>query len=301
MQKKKNSRIGLPLEDKIFYTIINTIAFLLLIIVMYPLIYVLSSSFSSGAAVTSGKVLFLPVDFSTTGYRLVFSYKSVWTGYKNTIINTSIGTIISLCMTIMAAYPLSRRNFQGRQFYLTLFIIPMFISGGIIPSYILRSKLGMVNTRWAVIILGLVTTYNMTIMRTYFQNSIPSEIFDAAQIDGADDFTYLFRIVLPLSKAIIAVIILYVAVGYWNDYFHAMIYLRSENLKTLQQVLREILNANQISPTAIQDADLLAQLRGAGDVMRFSLIVVSTVPLLCAYPFVQKYFEKGVMIGSLKG
>ena len=301
MKKKITNRVGIPREDKIMYAIIYTVMCVLLVLVLYPLIYIVSSSFSSGAAVSSGRVLLWPVEFSTTGYEIIFSYKLVWIGYRNTIFYTVVATAFNLILTTCAAYPLSRRDFHGRGFYMTLFMIIMFFSGGMIPNYILMSKLNLTNTPWAVILSGGISVTNMIIMRTYFMNSIPNDLFDAARIDGITDWGYLFKIVLPLSRAIIAVIILYYAVAHWNSYFTAMLYIRDRDLYPLQMVLRDILNASRVDLSQIDDAELLAAMTGAADLIKYSLIVVATVPILCAYPFVQKYFEKGVMIGSVKG
>ena len=301
MKKNISNRVGIPREDKIMYGIIYTVMTLLLVIILYPLIYIVSSSFSSGAAVSSGRVLFLPVEFSTQGYQIIFSYKLVWSGYKNTIIYTVAATAFNLVLTTCAAYPLSRKDFIGRNFYMTLFMIIMFFSGGMIPNYILMSKLNLTNTRWAIILSGGISVTNMIIMRTYFINSIPGDLFDAARIDGTTDWGYLFKIVLPLSRAIIAVILLYYAVAHWNSYFTAMLYVRKQELYPLQMVLRDILNASRVDLSQIDDAELLAAMTGAADLIKYALIVVATVPILCAYPFVQKYFEKGVMIGSVKG
>lgn len=295
-----SNKVGIPREDKVMYGIIYAVMIVLLVIVLYPLIYIVSSSFSSGAAVSSGKVLLWPVEFSTTGYEIIFSYKLVWKGYANTIFYTVVATALNVVLTIMAAYPLSRRDFHGRNFYMTLFMVIMFFSGGMIPNYILMTKLGFTNTRWAIILSGGISVTNMIIMRTYFQNSIPYDLFEAARIDGITDWGYLFKIVLPLSRAIMAVIILYYAVAHWNSYFNAMLYLRDRDLYPLQLVLRDVLNASQVDLSEI-DAEILAQMTGAADLVKYALIVVSTVPILCVYPFVQKYFEKGVMIGSVKG
>jgi len=299
--KAITNKVGIPREDKIMYGIIYAVMAILLVIVLYPLIYIVSSSFSSGQAVSSGKVLLWPVEFSTTGYEIIFSYKLVWSGYWNTIVITVVATTINLVLTIMAAYPLSRRDFYGRGVYMTLFMIIMFFSGGMIPNYILMTKLNLINSRWAVILSGAISVHNMIIMRTYFQNSIPYDLFEAARLDGITDWGYLFKIVLPLSKAIICVILLYYAVAHWNAYFNSMLYLRDRDLYPLQMVLRDVLNASNIDLSQIDDAELLAQMTGAADLIKYALIVVSTVPILCAYPFVQKYFEKGVMIGSVKG
>jgi len=299
--KAITNKVGIPREDKIMYGIIYAVMVILLVIVIYPLVYIVSSSFSSGSAVSAGKVLLWPVEFSTTGYEIIFSYKLVWSGYWNTIVITVVATAINLVLTIMAAYPLSRRDFYGRNFYMTLFMIIMFFSGGMIPNYILMTKLDLINTRWAIILSGAISVHNMIIMRTYFQNSIPYDLFEAARLDGITDWGYLFKIVLPLSKAIICVILLYYAVAHWNAYFNSMLYLRDRELYPLQMVLRDVLNASNVDLSQIDDAELLAQMTGAADLIKYALIVVSTVPILCVYPFVQKYFEKGVMIGSVKG
>jgi len=301
MKKKNTNKIGLCRQDRIMYTVINTIMILFLIIILYPLIYVVSSSFSSGSAVSAGRVLLWPVEPTLQGYKIVFGYKAVWTGYANTILYTVCGTCLNLVLTVMVAYPLSRRNFQFKKFYTTLFLITMFFSGGIIPSYILHVKLGLVDNRITMIVTAAISTYNMIVMRTFFQNSIPYELLESAKIDGISDIGYLFKIVIPLSKAIFAVITLYYAVGHWNSYFNAMLYLRTRDFYPLQIILRDILNAAKVDLSQIDDAELLAALKGASDVMKHSLIVVSSVPILVAYPFVQRFFEKGVMIGSVKG
>lgn len=300
-QAHPNNKIALCRSDRIMRDVVVAVMVLLVVVILYPLIYIVSSSFSSGQAVTSGKVILWPVDFSLNGYKLVFSYPAVWTGYLNTIVYTFVATVINMVLTTLAAYPLSRRNFYGRSFFMTLFLIPMFFSGGLIPNYILMTRLHLTNTRWSVILSGAVSIYNLIIMRTFFQTSIPNEMLEAAKIDGITDIGYLFRIVIPLSKAIFAVIALYYAVAHWNSYFDALIYLRDRTLFPLQLVLRDIMNAVRVDLTQVRDATVLAKLIGAADVMKFALIVISTVPILTAYPFVQKFFQKGVMIGSVKG
>lgn len=297
----KSKRIRLCREDRIMYTVVTVLIVLFVIIIAYPIIYVISSSFSSGSAVSAGKVILWPVEFSLTGYKIVFSYKTVWVGYRNTIFYTVAGTALDMILTTMAAYPLSRKNFQGRSIYMTFFLITMFFSGGLIPTYLLWVNLKLVNTRWILILNAALSVYNMIIMRTFFQNSIPNELLEAAKIDGITDIGYLFKVVIPLSKAVFAVIALYYAVGHWNSYFSAMIYLRDRDLYPLQLVLRDILNASRIDLTEIEDAELLKEMKGAADLIKYALIVVSTVPVMIAYPFVQKFFEKGVMIGSVKG
>lgn len=297
----KKNRIDLCLSDRIMRDIVYLLMFLLILIILYPLIYVVSSSFSSGEAVSTGKVLLWPVEFSLQGYKAVFAYQQVWVGYRNTIFYTVAGTLLNLMLTIMAAYPLSRKNFQFRNFYMTLFLITMFFSGGIIPNYILMTKLHLTNTRWSLILSGSISVYNMIIMRTFFQNSIPNELLEAAKIDGITDIGYLLKVVLPLSKSILAVITLYYAVAHWNSYFNAMLYLRDESLYPLQLVLRSILNVGKVDLSQITDAEIIKQMRGLSDLMKYSLIIISSAPIIIAYPFVQRFFEKGVMIGSVKG
>ncbi len=298
---KKNTAIKASRGDRLYYILITVFSIIVLITVLYPLIYVVSSSFSSGSAVTNGKVILWPVNPSIQGYKVILGNHSVGTGYYNTVLNSVIGTALGLAFTVMMAYPLARKNLHGRGFLMVLWIIPMFFYGGLIPGYILKTKLHIVNTRWAVIQVGMITTYNMTIVRTFFENSIPNELYEASRIDGISDIGYLIKIVLPLSKAVLAVITLYLVVNYWNNYFQAMIYLRDPSLKTLPLVLREILNASQMNLTDYSDPELLAQMQEAADVMKYALIVVSTVPLMVGYIFVQKFFDKGVMIGALKG
>lgn len=299
MKTKSNIRLGR--DDKILYGVIFLIMFLWLIAVCYPLLFVLSCSFSSGRAITNGKVLLFPVEPTVDGYKVILQYKQVWVGYANTIIITVVGTLLNMLLTILAAYPLSRRDFKGRGIYMTILMITMFLSGGMIPNYILMSNLHLLNTRWSVILSGAISVTNTIIMRTYFQNSIPYDLFEAARLDGITDFGYLTKIVLPLSKSILAVICLYYAVGHWNGYFNAMLYIRDQNLYPLQVVLREIMNVGNLSMSGVEDPEVIIALQNASNQMKYALIVVSAAPLLIVYPFVQKYFEKGVMIGSVKG
>lgn len=300
---KKNTAIRLSKGDRIMDTTINVVMALLFLIVLYPLVYVVSSSFSSGEAVFSGKVILWPVDFSTFGYEIVLKFPKVWIGYKNTIINTVLGTCMNVFTTTLVAYPLSRREFQGKGFYMFIFMFTMWFGGGLVPSYILMSDLGLVNNRLAVLLTGLVSVSNMVVMRSFFRSSIPGDLHDAARVDGISDIGYLVKIVLPLSKAIFSVITLYYAVAHWNAYFSAMIYLREPSMVTLQQVLKDLLAQANPSLDDIQGltAEEVENMQYSADLMKYSLIVVSSAPILCAYPFVQKYFERGVMIGSVKG
>ena len=303
MSKKKSTAIRLSKGDQFMETTINIVMTLLFLVVLYPLIYVLSSSFSSGQAVSDGKVILWPVDFSTYGYELVLKYPKVWTGYINTIINTVLGTVMNVFTTMLVAYPLSRKEFQGKGFYMFIFMFTMWFGGGLIPTYVLMSDLGLVNNRLSVLLSGLVSISNMVVMRSFFRSSIPGDLHDAARVDGISDIGYLVKIVLPLSKAIFSVVTLYYAVAHWNAYFSAMIYLRDPSMITLQQVLKELLDASTASMSDMQGmtAEEAAAIQTSADLMKYSLIVVSSAPILCAYPFVQKYFEKGVMIGSVKG
>lgn len=301
MFRKNENKIKKNFSDQTFNTILMIICTVFLILVLYPLIYIVSSSFSSGTAVTAGRVLLWPVEFSLTGYEIVFKNVAIWRGYMNTIYYTALGSLIHLIMTILVAYPLSRKTYSARNIMTTIFTIPMFFGGGLIPTYILISNLGLTNTRLWMILSGAVGMSHVIIMRTFFQSSIPGELLESAKLDGVSDIGYLLRIVLPLSKASISVILLYTMVAHWNSYFIAMIYLRDRQLYPLQLVLREILSAAKIDATNFTDAEVVAKLAGAADVMKYALIVVSTVPMLILYPFVQKFFEKGVMMGSVKG
>ncbi len=299
--RAKRKKIKMSKKDKMFYFINDAFLFLALIIVAYPLLYIISSSFSSADAVSSGKVVLFPVDFSLEGYTAVFRDASVITGYLNTIFYTVAGTAINIFMTVLAAYPLSRKKFPGKSIFMFLFTFTMIFGGGLIPSYILMSDLGLVNTRWAMLIPGAIGVYNVIICRTFFQGNVPAELFEAAQLDGANHFTFLLKIVLPLSKSILAVLTLYYSVGHWNSYFNAFIYLSDSSMFPLQLVLREILIENKIDTSTLVDPILLEKKDGLENLLKYSLIVVSSVPFMLAYPFVQKHFVKGALVGAVKG
>lgn len=295
------SKVKVCKEDRVYYAISGIILTLILLAVLYPLIYIVSGSFSSGNAVTTGKVFLWPVEFSLEGYRAVFANKDVITGYLNTILYTVCGTFFNVCMTLIAAYPLSRKDLPGRNFFAFFFSFTMMFSGGMIPSYLLMKDLHLLNTRWAIIIPGAISVYNMLVVKTFIQSSIPGELLEAAQMDGCSDARYFFKMVLPLSKASIAVITLYYAVGHWNSYFNALIYLEDRSLIPLQIVLREILINNKIDADMILDPELMQAKQGISELLKYSLIIVSSLPIICIYPFVQKHFVKGVMVGSVKG
>lgn len=289
------------MSDRAFNTVLMVIATIWLIIVAYPCIYIISSSLSSGTAISSGRVLLWPVDISLAGYELVFNYKMIWTGYMNTILYAGLGTILHLIFTICVAYPLSRKDYQGKGIIQRILTVTMLFSGGLIPTYIVVSNLGLVDTRTYMIISGAVSVSHVIIMRTFFQSSIPYELLESAKMDGISDYGYLFKMVLPLSKASISVIALYALVSKWNSYMGPLIYLRNRDYLPLQLVVREILNATQLDATNVTDPQALEKLATAADQMKYALVIVSTLPMLILYPCLQKFFEKGVMIGSLKG
>lgn len=292
--------IYLTRSDRIFHVINNIIVSLLFLIVLLPLINVLASSFSSASAVNSGKVLLWPVDFSVIGYEKVFVYPGVWRSYGNTVFYTVAGTAINVIVTLLAAYPLSRRDLPFKGFFMFLFTFTMMFGGGMIPTYLVMKQIGVINTVWAMLLPGALSVYNMIIARTFMQN-IPMDLFEAAHLDGCSDARYFTMIALPLSGTMISVLTLYYAVGHWNAYFNAFLYLNNRDLMPLQIILREVLLSTQISADAIVDGDTAAALAGMSDLLKYSLIVVASAPILCLYPFLQKYFVKGVMIGSLKG
>ena len=287
--------------DRLF-TIFNYIMLtIVLILVLYPLIYVVSASFSSSSAVLSGKVWLWPVEPTLEGYKAVFKNTMVLKGFTNTIFYTLAGTAINLILSVMAAYPLSRKDFRGRNVFMLLFVFTMLFNGGLIPTYLIVKDLGMIDTVWAMLIPSALSVWNVIIMRTYFQTTIPNELLEASQLDGCTDFRFLRSIVLPLSGPILAVIALFYAVGHWNQYFNAMIYLKRSELYPLQLVLRDILVQNEVNIDMLGDAKTAAARQGLRELLKYSLIVVTSVPLLVVYPFLQKFFVKGVMIGSIKG
>lgn len=292
--------IGKTRGDRVF-DVINTILLSLLALsFIYVLIFVLSASLSSPTAVYSGKVILWPVDWTLEGYERVFRESKVWVGYRNTAIYTLIGTLISVALTTTAAYALSRKDLPGRGIITGLLVFTMFFGGGLIPTYLIVKDLGLLDSMWAVILPGCVSMSNIIIAKTFFSSSIPIELLEAAQLDGCSNRKYFFNIVIPLSQAIIAVLCLYYAVGYWNQYFSAMIYLKDREKYTLQLILREILIEAQASEAMTDDLEA-AQLQEVSEVLKYALIIVASVPMLILYPFIQKYFVKGVMIGSLKG
>jgi multiple sugar transport system permease protein/putative aldouronate transport system permease protein len=289
-------------EDKFFYVVVNLLLLFGLLIVLYPIVYIFSASFSSTTAVMSGKVVLWPVDFSLEGYKAVFREQKVLTGYLNTIFYTVVGTGFSVAMTIMAAFPLSRKSFFGRNVIMYLFVFALLFQGGMIPMYMLMQSLHLINTRAVLIIPNVIWVSNMIIARTYYQSNIPEELMEAASLDGCSHFQFLFRVVLPLSKAITAVLVLYYAVGQWNAFFDAFLYLTDAKLFPIQIILRDILVAHQADANVlVSDPELMMAQQGLAELLKYSLIVVVNVPIWLVYPMVQKHFVQGVMIGSIKG
>ena len=301
MRKSVNKSVKNKNGDKLFYVVCYAIIILLTLSVLYPVIFILSASFSSPAALARGSVFLWPVDFSLEGYKTLFMYKKVWIGYRNTIFYVIIGTSINVILTMICAYPMARKDLWGRSLLSFLFTFTMLFSGGMIPNYLLVRGLGMVDTVWSMVIPGAMSVYNMIVARTFIQSNIPEELLEATRIDGCDDIRFFFKMVLPLSKAIISVLVLWYAVGHWNAYFNAFLYLYNENLYPLQIFLRDILVNSTFSVDMMMDAEEAANLQYLKLLLKYALIVVSTAPLLTVYPFVQKYFVKGVMIGSVKG
>ena len=299
----KNKTRKLSKADITYTAIIYAFLGLFILAVAYPLIYILSCSFSSPAALVSGKVFLFPVDFGFKGYETIFSIGQVWVGYKNTIIYTVIFTVLSVFFTLLVAFPLTRSEFPARKIVIWLFTITMFINGGMIPTYILVSKLGLIDSMWALILPGLVSAWNVIISRTFIKSTIPQELFEANSIDGGDYFQFFFKIVLPLSKPVIAVLALISATNMWNSYFSALLYINDAAKYPLQIILRNILIQNIVDYTAIEkiSVDDMMQQRYLSELLKYSLIVVSSIPLLIFYPFIQKYFIKGMMVGSIKG
>ena len=294
-------RIRTSSRDRTFELVNNALLAVALITVGYPLIYIVSASFSSTQAVVGGRVWLWPVEFSLLGYQTIFKYRAVWNGYANTVFYTVFGTAINVVLTIMAAYPLSRRDLQGRNLFMFMITFTMIFSGGLIPTYLLIRSLGMLNTRWVMMIPSAIAAWNIIITRTYYQSTIPDELHEAAQLDGCSDVRFLMSVVVPLSGAITAVNALFYAVAHWNAFFNAFIYLSRKELYPLQIILREILIQNDVDNEAFTDVADQETREGLRELLKFSLIIVASVPVLCIYPFVQKYFVRGVMIGSIKG
>ncbi len=287
-------------NDFIFDIFLNIMGALIILVVLYPLIFVLSASFSDPDMVLHGKVVLFPKGFTLEPYKMVFDNDKIWNGYLNTLFYTVAGTFINIVLTVAAAYPLSRKDMPGRRILTIVIIFTMYFNGGLIPTYLLVRDLGMNNTIWAILIPGAISTYNLIVARTFFESSIPHEIYESAMLDGCSNIRMLTSIVLPLSSAILAVLVLYYGVAHWNSYFPALVYLRDEKLFPLQIILRDILLLGQTEQMGTNDVGMGEKIKMAEGI-KYSVIVISSVPVLLLYPFAQKYFVKGVMIGAVKG
>lgn len=304
MKKEKTNHIAEPRQDRIVQVINTVILLLLAVILVYPLYFVIIASISNPSAVNAGEVLLLPKDLMVAGYKKILEHKDVINGAKNTIINTVIATTLNVFLTMLGAYATSVK-FPGRSIVMKLITFTMFFNAGMIPNYLLMRSLNLLNTRWALILPGMISVYNLTVTRTFIQSNIPNELREAAQLDGCGHFRFFFSIVWPLCGSIIAIITLFYASSHWNSYMNAVLYIKDRTLYPLQMVMREILIMNKMSANDMalnsDDMEMLASLQHTADSMKYALIILTTAPMMIAYPFVQKYFVKGVMLGSVKG
>ena len=296
-----NKKMKMSSSDRIFLSICTVVLALLMLIVLIPLLNIVASSLSDPKAVSSGKVWLFPVDFSLKSYQNVLKYDSVWLGYRNTIFYTFVGTVMNVIVTLLCAFPISQHSFAGRKFVNKLLLFTMIFSGGMIPGYLLVKQLKILNSIWSVLLPGLMSAYNVIITRNYIETNIPRELEEAARVDGCSPAKYFTNFVLPLSKSIIAVITMYYAVWHWNSYFNAFLYLNDRELYPLQLFLRDILVNSKFDSSIIDDPEMAQVVQAQADALKYSIIVIATLPLMCVYPLVQKHFVKGVMIGSVKG
>lgn len=295
--------------SQLFQWTVNIIIFAFLVVELYPIIYVISCSVSDPEAVNAGKVFLGPVGFTLEGYKRVLEYKDIWIGYANTIFYTVVGTMINLIVTLPCAYALSRKDLAGSKFFMIFFMITMYIGGGLIPSYLNVKSFGLVNTRAIMVILGALSVYNMIVARSFYTGSIPYELTEAARIDGCSEFANFAKIVMPLSKSLVGVMVLYYGIGHWNSYFNALVYLEDRSKFPLQIFLREVLLQSKLLEETMSNNPMLsaeeiaylAEIERQADLIKYCVIIVSTLPMIIIYPKLQKYFEKGIMIGSVKG
>ena len=293
--KKKNTLS----KDKIANILFYIIAVIMILLVVYPLWFVIIASFINPADVANGEVWLWPKQWDISGYKELFKQEQIWISYRNTIVYTIVGTFIALAVNIPAGYAMSRKDLAGKKWINVFYLIPMFISGGLIPTYFVVKNFGLLNTFWVMVLPFSVSTYNIIVARTFFKSSLPETLWEAAQIDGSGTIRYFFQFALPLSKAVLAVIGLWTAVGIWNSWFNALIYIQNEALQPLQLLLRRILISNQ-SLLGAATGTMAQELRQLSDMMKYASIVISTLPIMCLYPFLQKYFNQGVMIGAVK-
>ena len=297
--KKRSIGMTNTMKDKVFNIIIYGIATIMILLTLYPMYFILIASISNPSDVAVGKVILFPSGFRLDGYKEVFAFSQLWVGYRNTIVYTILGTFVSLFVNIPAGFALSRKQLPGRSWIQFFYMVPMFIGGGLIPTYMILQKFNLIDNPLVMIVPFSVSTYYIVVARTFFNSSIPEELWDSAQIDGCGSLRYFMRIVLPLSTAILAVIGLWTAVAQWNSYFNALVYLRDENLVTLQLVVRNILINNKASLSAGGTA--VAEAQQKADLIKYAVIVITAAPIMCLYPLVQKYFNQGVMLGAVKG
>ena len=298
---KRRNALKMTAGDRVFCTVNYTILGVLTLAIAYPLYFVIIASVSSPSAVALGKVWLWPEGISFEGYTHILKDQSIWSGYRNTLWYTALGTCINLAVTLPAGYALSRTGLPLRNPLMAMFSFTMFFSGGMIPTYLVVKRLGMLDTVWAMVLPNAMSVYNMILARTFFASSIPNELWDAAQIDGADNFRFFFHHVLPLSSALIAVMTLYYAVGHWNAFFNALIYLTGRNRYPLQLVLREILVGNSMLTETVTDTSAAVSAIERAEMMKYGAIIIASLPIMVFYPFLQKYFNKGVMLGAVKG
>lgn len=296
------SKIKKGKEDLIFTIVNTTILVIIMLIILYPLYFIVIASFSDPLEVLAGNVVLLPKNVNVESYKMVFRDSQILTGYRNTIFYTLLGTAVNIVLTVLAAYPLSRKDFSGRKFFTIMLAITMFFSGGLIPTFLLMSNtLHLLDTIWAMILPSAISVWNVIIVRTYFQTSIPQELSEAAMVDGCSDFKLLVRIILPLSMPVLAVMVLFYGVARWNSFFDALIYLSNKELFPLQLILRSFLVQNTMSEDMVAEVDSLANRQVMAETIKYALIVVASAPIIAVYPFLQKYFVKGIMVGAIKG
>lgn len=286
-------------QDKVVNVLFYVIAILMIIMIIYPLWFVVIASFSNPADVANGEVWLWPKKWDFSGYIELFKQPQLWRSYANTILYTVVGTLVALAVNIPAGYAMSRKDLAGRKWINIFYMIPMFVSGGLIPTYFVVKAFGLLDTFWVMVLPFSVSTYNIIVTRTFFKSTIPESLWEAAQLDGCGTIRYFFQFAIPLSKAILAVVGLWTAVGQWNQWFNALIYIQNEDLIPLQLLLRRILISNQ-SLLGAATGTMAQELRQLSDMMKYASIVISTLPIMCLYPFLQKYFNQGVMIGAVK-
>lgn len=297
---RTNKHVKQAWEDRLFDLVNAVIMTVVCVAIAYPLYYVLIASFTDPAVVNSGKILLYPEKPFWGGYRKIFEYRPIWTGYANTVLYTVGGTLAAIVATIPCAFALSRRELLGRKLWNFLFTFTMFFSGGIIPLYLIINAVGIYDTVWAMILPSAVSVYNLIVCRSFFDSNIPDELYDASKIDGSNDFDFFFRIVLPLSSTIMAVMVLFYATSIWNSFMNALMFMGTQDKMPLQVILRNLVLSNQTSALTASGTEVAQRMKMA-EQLKYAIIVVSALPLLVVYPFVQKYFAKGVLMGAVKG